>query len=125
MAPIRKEAAEALGDVKIEPKRVVSLPKAAEVTSEVPEGAALAKEIVNTQLRAVRDGLRSSTAKRSGLESLDPEAVKALRDMTAVYETLSGIERKERAADSLADRLASMTDAELDDLERELGRKKK
>jgi hypothetical protein len=117
MAPIRKDATSALGEVKIEPKRVVDLPRAAAVGSDLPEGAALAKEIVNTQLRAVRDRIKH--------HSIDSETVRNLRDMTAVYETLAGIERKERAADSLGDKLANMTDEQLDELDRELGRKKR
>lgn len=105
-------------EVTIERKRVVALPKAAAVDTDLPEGATLAREIVNTQLRAVRDQAKS----RGGM--VDGDSVKALRDMAAVYELLAGVERKERAADSLGDKLASMSDEELSDLERQLGRKK-
>ena len=101
--------------VDIKPKRIV-MPAAVDgVETDLAEGAALAKDIVNTQLRAVRDHAKA-------LKVIDGDEVKVLRDMASVYETLAKIERDERKADALTDRLANMTDAELAAYEKELSK---
>lgn len=109
MAPIRKEV-----EVIAAPKRI-KLPASAEVPSDLPGGAALAKEIVDLQLRAI------STSAKS--RNIDAEDVKSLKDMASVYEMLAKIERDERKASAIADKLAAMTEDELDALEKELRKK--
>lgn len=101
-------------DVDIKPKRIVMPAPAPEVEDQREGGAVLAKEIIDHQLRHVR----TMAKKYDGV--VDGETVKSLKDMVSVYEMLAKIEREERRANNLFDRLAGMSDAQLEELERDL-----
>lgn len=77
-------------------------------TPEVQQrsGAALAKDIVDDQLRKIEKAAKSQ-------QTLDPEAVRTLKDLVAVYDTLKSTERKDKLESGLLDRLKGKSKAEL------------
>lgn len=77
-------------------------------TPEVAQrsGAALAKDIVDDQLRKIEQQARSQ-------KTLDPEAVRTLKDLVGVYDTLKSTERKDKLESGLLDKLKGKSKAEL------------
>lgn len=88
-------------------KRVVAVEPP--VTVELKGGAQLAQLIVDDQLRKVYASLQSQRV-------LDPEHVRTIKEITQVFEGLSKIEREQRRSDAINDKLASLSEQQLDDI---------
>lgn len=86
----------------------VPKPKGADPIVDVEQrsGAALAKDIVDDQLRKIEQSSRSQS-------TLDGEAVRTLKDLVSIYDTLKTSERKDHAAQGVIDKLKGKSKAEL------------
>ncbi len=95
--------------VQIAQKRIKLSQPVAEIGTDLPGGSLLAKEIVDLQLRKIRE-----VAKR-GDGYTDPDMVRSCRDMMAILADYAKHERDAAKSDRQRTALESLTEDQLDE----------